>query len=314
MMLSAIAPRKDSAQSTKEGPRRQSHDHATLNTLLLAKCSNADIVTNDERAKPEDVMRVLSPMRPRRTPKLVNAPDVKWRIPSHLQHMPSADSLLSSMTSALEASTVRKVPVAPQDIALPLSSASSIITTLPHTVLQDPPLPLSLFPPPQTKTGVSSPAPQNDTRFNEARVTKRPRAIPQLSTHQPHYLSPVTEASSAPSIRSSIADLRVEEVGIAECHQLSDIRIQNVHIVDASKEMFDSGREQAGEREERYSNSIQEAEEGGNVTICSKIKNQRRDGIRGVFGRLRKSVKHAARKVVETVAKKYVVRVLAKVL
>ncbi|KAF1924309.1 uncharacterized protein M421DRAFT_295261 [Didymella exigua CBS 183.55] len=313
-MSSATAPRKDSAQSSKEGLQKRTHDHAPLETSPLANCSDADIVTNDERAKSPDIMRVLSPMRPRRTPKLVNAPEMKWRLPPHLQHMPSLDSLLSSATSASEPSTVRKVPVAPRDIALPVSSASSIITTLSGTVVQDPPVPTSPSPP-QTEARLTILTRIND-RYNEARVNERPRITPHMGAHQPHYLSPVTEATSSPSIRSSIIDLMIEEVGTAERHPLSDVRRQNVHVIGASEiqDVFDRrGLRGNGEREEQYSISIREAECGGEFVVGAEEADGR-VSLRRVYGRLKKSVKGTARRFVEDVARNCVTRALARVL
>lgn len=73
-----------------------------------------DIVTNEDRTKPDEVLRVLSPLRPRRTPVLVNAPVVSWHLgASSLRPLPSFDSVLSdsvlSATSGVSSvgSTVR---------------------------------------------------------------------------------------------------------------------------------------------------------------------------------------------------------------
>ena len=73
-----------------------------------------DIVTNEDRSKPDEVLRVLSPLRPRRTPVLVNAPTVSWHLgASSLRPLPSFDSVLSdsvlSATSGVSSvgSTVR---------------------------------------------------------------------------------------------------------------------------------------------------------------------------------------------------------------
>ncbi|KAF3043086.1 hypothetical protein E8E11_005745 [Didymella keratinophila] len=318
-MLSAIAPRKDSAQSSDEGVKKQTRSHAPYITSPLANCSSADIVTNDERAKSPDLMRVLSPMRPRRTPKLVNAPEIRWRLPPGLQRMSSLDSVLSSNTSASDMSTVRHVPAAPHNVALPVSSASSVITTLLDTVPEDPPLPPSpppaLFSPPLVQRSVQNitalkPAEQQlrlDTRFNEALVSERPRVKTQLRAHQPRLLSPVTEVSSIPSIRSSISDVPIQEIGTAERHPLSDVRRQNVHIVGASEEDSHVFVRDMGEREARYSQSIKEAEEGGG-------EQERGAGVREVFGRLRKSIKGVARKFVQGMVRKQVTKVLARLL
>lgn len=316
-MLSAIAPRKDSAHSYNEGLKKLPRDHTPHNASPLAQCSTADIVTNDERAKSPDLVRVLSPMRPRRTPKLVNAPDIRWRVPAGLQRMPSLDSILSSNTSVSEASTVRRMPATPHNIALPLSSASSVDTTVLDTTPRDPPLPPSPSPPSSpylqdhieniwTSNHPTQRATRLDTRFNEARVSERPRVIPQLGAHKAHLLSPITEVSSMPSIRSSITDFRIEEVGTAQRRPLSDVHRQDVHGVDAAEEAFDARHlSDVGEREERYSRSIKEADGGGD---------EKRLGLRKVFSKLSKSVKGAARRVVERVAGRCVARVLARVL
>jgi hypothetical protein len=73
-----------------------------------------DIVTNPDRTKPDEVLRVLSPLRARRTPVLVNAPVVTWHLgASSLRPLPSFDSVLSdsvvSATSGVSSvgSTVR---------------------------------------------------------------------------------------------------------------------------------------------------------------------------------------------------------------
>jgi hypothetical protein len=318
-MLSAIAPRKDSAQSSDEGLKKQTRGHAPHITSPLANCSSADIVTNDERAKSPDLTRVLSPMRPRRTPKLVNAPAVRWRLPSGLQRMPSLDSVLSSNTSASDVSTVRHAPAAPHNIALPVSSASSVITTLPDTVPEDSPLPPLPSPRPSSLPPAPHPFHNNgvlksserglklDTRFNEALVSERPRINTQLCAHQPHLLSPVTEVSSIPSIRSSIADIPIQEIGTAERLPLSDWRRQDVHIVGASEATPREPVRDMGETEERYSQSIKEAEEG-------RREQERRVGVREVFGRLGKSIKGAARKFVQSMVRKQVTEVLARVL
>ncbi|KAF3033211.1 hypothetical protein E8E12_004773 [Didymella heteroderae] len=317
-MLSAIAPRKDSAQSSKDALKKRTPDYFPHSTPPLANCPTPDIVTNDERAKSPDLMRVLSPMRPRRTPKLVNAPEIRWRLPPSLQCMPSLDSLFSSNTSASEMSTVRHVPTGPHNIALPVSSTSSVITTLPDALPQDPPLPPP--PPPPSSSPSQNQTQYNtmfrpserqlrlDTRFNEAHVTERPRIVPQLCAHQPHPLSPVTEVSSAPSIRSSITDVRVQEIGTAERRLLSDVRRQNVHVVGASEEKFGAPRvESLGHRGKRHSQSIRDTERGGSDE-------EQRVGSRKMLGRLSESVKDAARKVVESVARQYVTVLLARVL
>lgn len=308
-MLSAIAPRKDSAQSSKEILKQQARDHTPHTTSPLANSSNPDIVTNDDRAKSPDLMRVLSPMRQRRTPKLVNAPEVRWRLPPGLQHMPSVDSILSSDTSASEASTVRQVPIAPQNVALPVSCASSVVTTTPQTDIEAP-LPPS---PSQHDIRIKSPPQQVNTRFNETRT--RERIIPALGAHQPHFLSPVTEATSAPSIRSSILDLNVQDIGTAERRPLSDVRRQNVHVIGVSEgSLVGQQSRQGNNAEERYSASIRTAEEGGEFIVSGQNGGKRKQGIRGVVGKLRKSVKGAVGRVAECLARKYVTRVLARLL
>lgn len=313
--LSATVPRKDSAQSSEEGLKRQTRNHAPCSPSPLANWSSADIVTNDERAKPSDVTRVLSPMRPRRTPKLVKAPEVRWRLPPCLQRMPSLDSVLSWNTSASEVSTVHH---APRDVALPVSSASSAITTPPDTVPEYPPLSPSPSlsppsPPPAHRSVrdniVLSPSEQQlrlDTRFIEARVSDRPCVIPQLRAYQPYLLSPVTEVSSAPSIRSSITDVSIEEIGTAERRPLSDVRRQDVHIVSVSETPRVTVRDMDG-LDERYSQSITKAEEASEAQ-------ERRSGIRKVLGALKKSVQGAARKLSKSVVMKRKTKVLARVL
>ncbi|KAJ4403244.1 hypothetical protein N0V91_006647 [Didymella pomorum] len=316
-MLSAIAPRKDSAQSSDEGLQKQTRGHAPYITSPLANCSSADIVTNDERAKSLDLVRVLSPMRPRRTPKLINAPEVRCRPSLGLQRMPSLDSVLSSNTSASDVSTVRHVPALPHNIALPVSSASSVITTLSDTLLKDPPLPPSpSFSPPSpspAQRSVQKPVLNSseqhlrlDIRFNEPLVSEWPCVKTQLCERQPHFLSPVTEVFSIPSIRSSIADVPIQKIGTAECHPLSDVHRQDVHIVGASEATPLADKRHGVEREERYSRSIKEAEEVG--------EQEKRVGVRGVFGRLRESVKGVARRFVQSLVRKQATKVLAKVL
>lgn len=316
---SATAPRKDSAQSSDEGLKTRTRGYAPHITSPLANCSSADIVTNDERAKSPELMRVLSPMRPRRTPKLVNAPEIRWRLPPALQRMPSFDSVLSSNTSASDVSNVRHVPASPHNMALPVSRASSVITTLHDTMPEDSPLPPSLSlspsssPSPPTSglpvygNTVLNPSEQRfkvDTRFHEARVAELPSATCQLRAHQQHFLSPVTEVSSISSIRSSIADVPIQEIGTAERRPLSDVRRQDVHIVGARETTPRVPVRDVGERD---SQSTKEAEEGSG-------EQERRVGIREVFGRLRKSMKVMARKFVNSMVRKQVTKVLARVL
>jgi hypothetical protein len=113
--------------------------------------------------------------------------------------------------------------------------------------------------------------------------------------------------SSIPSIRSSIADIPIQEIGTAERLPLSDWRRQDVHIVGASEATPREPVRDMGETEERYSQSIKEAEEG-------RREQERRVGVREVFGRLGKSIKGAARKFVQSMVRKQVTEVLARVL
>jgi hypothetical protein len=68
-----------------------------------------------------------------------------------------------------------------------------------------------------------------------------------------------------------------------------------------------------GEREEMYEQSIHEAEESGEAGV-GEANGESSVGLKKVFGRLRKSIKGTARKVGESVARKYVAKVLARVL
>ena len=80
--------------------------HNDARAMASPPSSPPDTVTNEDRAKPDEVLRVLSPLRPRRTPVLVNAPVVSWHLgASSLRPLPSFDSVLSdsvlSATSGL---------------------------------------------------------------------------------------------------------------------------------------------------------------------------------------------------------------------
>ncbi|KAF2626776.1 hypothetical protein BU25DRAFT_469787 [Macroventuria anomochaeta] len=324
-MLFASAPRKDSVQSSKEGLKATRAEFSPLNTSPLANSSSADVVTNDDRTKSPDITRVLSPMRPRRTPVLINAPDVRWRLAPHLRHIPSLDSVLStSTTSASETSTVRPIPIEPHNVALPLSSASSLVTVMPE---ETDPLDIPLPP--------SPPPPQIDIRFNEA--IERPKFGNGRYFHQPHLLSPVTEASSAPSIRSSITDLDIQDVATAERHLLSNVGRQNVQVVGASQISLASQQSRQSQFAERFSvdgvehyaesprsggqngtpamrgaNGLGDKDVGaGEEEVAAKERHKAKT-IRGKIRKLKRSVKGLGNRVAECVARRFVTRVLAR--
>ena len=105
-----------------------------------------DIVTNEDRSKPDEVLRVLSPLRPRRTPVLVNAPVVSWHLgASSLRPLPSFDSVLSdsvlSTTSGVSSvgSTVRALRGALRALS---GDAETVEGSQLPVVLEDAPLPL----------------------------------------------------------------------------------------------------------------------------------------------------------------------------
>ena len=93
-------PISDTITAERRRSNRADHinDQDNESSPLLAP--SADIVTNDERAKSPSITRVLSPMRPRRTPVLVSAPDVRWHMNPRIRHIPSFNSVLSSSTSS----------------------------------------------------------------------------------------------------------------------------------------------------------------------------------------------------------------------
>lgn len=314
-MLSAIAPRKDSAQSSKEGFKAP-RDHSLMNTSPLTRSTSADIVTNDDRTKSPEVIRVLSPMRARRTPVLVNAPDVRWRLASHLHHMASLDSVTSMSNSASETSTVRRIPVAPRDVSLPASSASSAVTIMPEDAD-----PISVPLPPSPLSSSPLPPPQVDTRFNEAVGRPQPRQAHYF--HQPHLLSPVTEASSAPSIRSSITDLNIQDVATAERRRIGSVSRQNVNIVRARRASPASQlSRQTLPGAERSSHSLRSTGDGTPVMSGANGSAQggaadqeqvasREKRKKTVFEKIRKSVRGLGSRVAGCVARKVVARVLA---
>lgn len=189
----------------------------------LASAIGVDLVTNGERVKPSEITRILSPLRPRRTPVLVNAPEVPWRLaPSpRLIHLPSLDSFVSPSPSSAP-STICRVPARPQDISLPSSHSSSVITVLSqgHSDTIDAP--------------VSVPPPVHIEIDDEA---NHPRWSELKDDYQPHLLSPVTEVSVAPSIRSSIVDLSVQDVSTAERRRVGSGHRQNVSVVEQSPQV-----------------------------------------------------------------------------
>lgn len=253
MSLLSIASdeRKDSAHNIKDEVEAV-HQHATGSTLFMIDPRPApDVVTNDERAKSPDVLRVLSPMRQRRTPKLHKAPDVTWHLPPHLRHMPSFDSVLSTATATSDVSTVRPPLVAPHNIALPDSTRSSLFTVTP---VQDDPSAIPLPPSPPSSSPPASPpltgeVPRVDTsRFNEAAERQRPGQGHYF--HQPHLLSPVTEVSSVPSVLSS---LNLDpEIATAERYRISDVRRHAVQVIGASQASLASQQSRHSRFQERF--------------------------------------------------------------
>ena len=221
-MLSAIAPRTDSAQNSEER-LKPTRDSSPLKTSPLANSSSADVVVSNERAKSPEIIRALSPVRSRRTPVLVNAPDVHWRLAQapHLRHVSSLDSVVSS--SASESSTFAYTP---QNIALSASYASSVLTTISEDV--DPvDIPLPLSPPP-------------DVFMRSTDAREPPRSAQVHYFLQPHPLSPITEVSSAPSIRSSIVDLTIQNVGTAEQQRIASVGKLDVNIVGQTQNPISS--------------------------------------------------------------------------
>ncbi|KZM23938.1 uncharacterized protein EKO05_0009315 [Ascochyta rabiei] len=231
-------------------PRQENHtDHINNRDEenSRAPVTSVDIVTNKERAKPPIITRVLSPMRARRTPVLVNAPDVRWRLDPRLRQIPSLDSILSSSTtSASETSTVRLIPILPHNIALPSSVASSLFTVMPEANPVRIPLPPS--PPP---TSVA-----DATRHSEAVERRTPSE--EHYFQQTHHLSPVTEVSSGFSVRSlgsSIVDLEVQDIATAERHGLDEVAKQSVHIMScahSSQVSLSSQQSRQGRFQERF--------------------------------------------------------------
>lgn len=91
-MALSLTPRIPPAQNTRA-------------MVLSTSSQPPDTVTNEDRTKPNEVLRGLSPLRPRRTPVLVNAPVVSWHLGAPpLRALPSFDSVLSGSS---EGSTVR---------------------------------------------------------------------------------------------------------------------------------------------------------------------------------------------------------------
>ncbi|KAF1362689.1 hypothetical protein EJ07DRAFT_174227 [Lizonia empirigonia] len=277
-MLSATTPaiRKDSAQSSEDGVKAglsgQTESSLVETSTLLYSANNAvtggldltlaaDVVTNDERAKSSSITRVLSPMRPRRTPVLVNAPDVRWRLGLRLRHMSSLESVLSSSTTSVsEASTVPPTPISPHNVALPSSVASSSVSFMPEETAS-----IASPPPPRPKPTQAS----VNTRYNETIERLRQGQVHYF--HQPHPLSPVTEASSSfsvGSLSSSIVDLDIQEIATAERHDLTTLtrcnalRTSPAHHSQVSLGSQASRQSRFRERfsidgEEHYANSLQ---------------------------------------------------------
>ncbi|KAF3003527.1 hypothetical protein E8E13_005495 [Curvularia kusanoi] len=197
-----------------------------------------DIVTNDDRAKPTDITRDLSPLRPRRTPVLVNAPDVRWHLAPPLRAFTSLDSITSAATSSSSAASTRaQVSSTPPsrlseqaqqswhcqhltsfaDLHNALSSdnqgplihhrsahphSDPAFRTIPSPSPSLPPSP-GLSPPPLPASS-PSPSDHSDPETDPVLFVCPPalRTIP-LEGFSPHLLSPVTEASEpGPSLRS----------------------------------------------------------------------------------------------------------------
>ncbi|KAJ8118744.1 hypothetical protein OPT61_g355 [Boeremia exigua] len=312
-MLSAIAPRKDSAQNFKErlGPV---HCHSPVNSSPLANSFGPDIVTNDARAKEPDIMRVLSPMRPRRTPVLVNAPDVHWRLARSpcLRNMSSLDTVMT-LSSTSESSSTHQTPVAPLGIAFASPSASSLFMVIPED--EEPaniPLP-------------ASPLAQIDTTYDAS----------ERYLHQPHPLSPITEVASAPSIRSSILDLRVQDIGTAERRRVASVRRHHVSLISTSGCSLDSLRSGRSSEESCCSDCEECAPENVTRTMppavggqdvareevaslfsdhgCRVGKRNRR-GLCGSIARLKERARGLGDRALEAVAEKIIIRALARVL
>ncbi|KAJ4355322.1 E3 ubiquitin-protein ligase rad18 [Ascochyta clinopodiicola] len=244
------------AQKTAE--RRQQDRADPINDrdeeYLRATATSADVVTNKERAKSPTIARVLSPMRERRTPVLVNAPDVRWRLDPELRQVPSLNSVLSSSTtSASETSTIRLNPIPSQNVALPSSVASSLLTVMAEE--SNPactPLPPS--PPPNSVTDA--------TEYQE--TVEQPTPIEEHYFQRTHHLSPVTEVSSEFSLRSlgsSIVDLEVQDIATAERHSLNEVTKQSAHIVssaDPSQASLSNHQSRQGRLQERFGRDVME--------------------------------------------------------
>lgn len=278
-------------------------------------CIGVDIVTNDARAKPSDVMRILSPERPRRTPVLVKAPEVRWRLgPSpRLAHVLSLDSIVSSLPSSAS-SADHHPPVRPQGISLPSSSSSSVVTVLSRGH-------------PATIHTQSPPPPRLRAEYVDR--TRQLRCFDLIDGCEPHLLSPVTEASVAQSICSSIIDLTVQDVGTAERMRIDSVCQQNVNIIDQTRHVV-LGLSGSEVQHDTVMPSIKRQEQDADYVTTSPYaqglvqapvhtrvdegKTDTKQGLCEKIRRFRERAKAIRGKVIRELGRKLAIRALARVL
>lgn len=232
-MLSAPALQSNSNR-TSTHPHKLPHVPFTASPLPLS--STPDVVTNPDRTKPIDIQRVLSPLRARRTPTLVNAPDVSWRLaaPPDLRCVPSFDSIVSGGTassgsgsenglvngvetatsetgSSASASTVRPYQCVQWDGLLVAESASSsskssasgsersTMTVVPGVKALDVDVPLPSSLPASQQTHVPRDEDGGGGTRLGAEIARTESDERYMYVYRSHPLPPVLEASPSPA-------------------------------------------------------------------------------------------------------------------
>ncbi|KAJ4985850.1 hypothetical protein SVAN01_08648 [Stagonosporopsis vannaccii] len=342
-MLSAPALRTHSSQPPTH-PLKTSHTPSPASPLSLS--STRDIVTNPDRAKSPYIQRVLSPVRARRTPVLINAPDIKWRFAAspHLRGVPSLDSVWSdgtvgsagtaangaeSVASGTSVGTIRPYHLGTRDGSLMAESANSSSssgstrTAVPETLapsvyVSSPTIPSS---PVSQQSRVLRDGENNGIEASSVELGRRKAEEQYECVYRSHPPSLVLEASPTPSHASS---MRSGSVSGSEPTEAAMDRQHNYGNGGTRSAVGVQNREVAGEAAETYTAGHMAGEAWRENTtadfnhqIAQKL-DQDASGntstLHGRFTRLKKRIKHKGNRAVERVARKLAARALARVL